>query len=329
MSLSSNKKLSIIYILQILKDYSDDNHFLTQKKIQDKLENIYDMRVERKAISTNIDSLIDFGFDIIKGPKGCYFVGRELEKSEVSFLIDAVFSSKAISSKQAQELTKELTNFLSVYDRKNYKYLYKATEITRTINNQIFFTIDILNEAIEKGKKVQFQYNWYNEKKELVPKNSGQPYVISPYFMINNGGKYYVVCNYDPFNNISNFRIEFITNIKILDEDTKPVTSLEDCKNGFDISAYINSNIYMFSSKEILAKLKLKNNYAVNIAVDWFGKNISIYKQNNEFIADVKVNEEALIYWCLQYSKYATILTPVTTREKIKRIIKDLEIRYN
>ena len=45
----SPKKLIIMNILDILKRYTDENHRLSQKEIQDILEREYDMTVERKA----------------------------------------------------------------------------------------------------------------------------------------------------------------------------------------------------------------------------------------------------------------------------------------
>ena len=41
MSSPGSKKLSILYILEILRDYSDENHLLTQAEIARKLFNIY------------------------------------------------------------------------------------------------------------------------------------------------------------------------------------------------------------------------------------------------------------------------------------------------
>ena len=45
------KKLTIMNILDILKRYTDENHRLSQKEIQDILEREYDMSVERKAVT--------------------------------------------------------------------------------------------------------------------------------------------------------------------------------------------------------------------------------------------------------------------------------------
>ena len=90
MSLPNNKKLSILYTLQILKDYSDEKHLLSQNEIAKKIYNLYGMECERKSIGTNIDSLIDFGYDIVKTNSGCFLASREFEASEIRFLIDAV-----------------------------------------------------------------------------------------------------------------------------------------------------------------------------------------------------------------------------------------------
>ena len=77
----------------------------------------------------NIEKLIDSGFDIIKGTKGYYLGEREFEPSEISFLIDAVFSSKTISGKMSQNLAEKLSKFLSKYKQKNYKYIYKYEDV--------------------------------------------------------------------------------------------------------------------------------------------------------------------------------------------------------
>ena len=64
-----NKKLSILYILEILRQYSNENNLLTQEDIIRKMYNLYGMECERKSISANIDMLIDMGYDIIKHTK--------------------------------------------------------------------------------------------------------------------------------------------------------------------------------------------------------------------------------------------------------------------
>ena len=58
------KKLIIIYILDILYKYTDADHRLSQRDIQQKLEKDYTMKVDRKAVKRNLMDLIDFGYPI-------------------------------------------------------------------------------------------------------------------------------------------------------------------------------------------------------------------------------------------------------------------------
>ena len=254
MATDTNKKLSIIYIYEILKEYSDENHLLKQQDIIKLIKQIYDMHCERKSIGNNIDFLIDLGFDIIKVPhKGCYLGERVLEPSEVSFIVDALFSSKSISGKQAKELSTKLSNLLSKYQRKKYNYIFKADEVNRTSNKELFYNIEIIQEAIENNKKISFNYIRPHYEKDNLQK----VYIVNPYFLVNNQGRYYLICNFDYYKEIGNYKVDFIKNIKILDEERKPITNIKGFERGIDISKYINEHIYVFGDKTINATIKL------------------------------------------------------------------------
>lgn len=325
MSYIGNKKLSILYILEILKDYSDENHLLSQSEIVKKLNTIYGMECERKSVGANIDNLIDYGYDIIKTQSGCYLAERDFEPSEIQFLIDAVFSSKSIDSKHSRELAQKLSKTLSTYQRKQYKYVYKADEINRTDNKQLFYNIDIINEAIEKKKQIKFFYNRFYYKDNGKKK---KPYIMNPYFLINNQGKYFLVCNYDYFDEIGNYKVDRINDIEILDTDVKPVTKLKGYENGIDIAKYANENIYMFGTQTVNATIRIDDNWTTAYVDEWFGKNARFYEENDIIYADITANETSLIYWCLQYGERLELVKPLSTREKIKKILEHMNERY-
>ena len=325
----NTKKLSILYLLKVLKEFSDENHPLTQEQIATKIENMSGIVCERKSISANINNLIDFGFDIQKanGKRGVYLAEREFELSEISFLVDAVFSCKSISSKQAKDLAQKLSKSLSVYEQKKYNYVYKTDEVARTDNKQIFYNIETIHQAIEENKQISFIYNRYNVDGNLVPRKQ-KPYIINPYFMVNSMGNYYLVCNNDYFDKIANFRIEEITDIKILDTEIKPATKHVGYENGLDIAKYINSNVYMFGDNQISVKLKFDNEYMVSQARKWFGKKIKIFQENDTYFGTLTTSEMSIIYWALQYCENVEIVEPQQTREKIKEISQNLSERY-
>lgn len=326
MALPSNKKLSILYTLQILKDYSDDQHLLSQQEIVKKIYNIYGMECERKSIGTNIDSLIDFGYNIIKTNAGSFLASREFEPSEIRFLIDAVFSSRSIDCKHSRELANKLSNFLSSYQRKQYTYIYKANEINRTNNKELFYNIDIINEAIEKNKQIQFEYNRFYYKENQKKK---KPYIVNPYFLINNQGKYFLVCNYDYYDEIGNYKVERIQNIKILDSDIKPINKVKGFENGIDIAKYANENIYMFATNSVNATIQIYDDWATAYVDEWFGKNARFYEKDKKIFADIIANESSLIYWCLQYGEVVELIKPLSTRQRIKEMVKEINKKYN
>ncbi len=326
--LPNNKKLSPLCILSILKESSDENHPLKQEQIIQKLYSKFGLELERKSVGATIDSLVDFGFDIVKTKNGCFLGEREFEKSEISYLVDAVFSSKSIDSDHARKLSQKLSNFLSEFERRKYKYIYKSDQIVRTDQKQLFYTIDILNEAIEKGKQVEFNYNRFYFDKAKNEEKKQKRYIINPYFMINNQGRYYLVCNLNCFDDIANYKVELISNIKILDSPAKPIKKLKNCENGVDMAEYANQNIYMFHNKTINATLKILSEYSAEYVAEWFGKNARFYLKDEVLFADVKVNEQAIIYWCLQYGETIELISPKETRNELIKKIDAMKKNY-
>ena len=54
-----NKKSSLILILKVLEEYSDEDHLLTQQQIIDKISQLYNIDLERKSVSNSISLLIE------------------------------------------------------------------------------------------------------------------------------------------------------------------------------------------------------------------------------------------------------------------------------
>lgn len=322
------KKSSILYILDILQTYTDKNHSLTYSVLAEKLRNIYDIVIERKTIARDIDILIDKGYDIKrKGNNGVALENRELEDGELIYLIDAVYSSRSIPTKYARDLIGKLTKNCSIYEKDKYKNVEKVDDGVKVDNKQLFYTIEILNEAIEKGLKVEFQYNVYDIDKKLKPKKDGKVYKVNPYYMVNNKGKYYLICNYDKYDNLGNYKIDCISNIKLTDENIKQLKDLPG-QEKFSLKDYMREHIYMFAGKSVDATLEISTEERINDVVNWFGEGASIYKQDGKIYVDLTVNEDSIIFWALQFGKSVEIVRPVETRNKIKAILKEMIVKY-
>ena len=325
-----DKKMAMFYILDILREYSDKDHLLKQKDIINKLHDIYLIDIERKTVSSTIELLIEYGYDIIKNNSGggYYLNEREFDENEIKYLIDAIYSSKSISGSQAKRISKKLYSKLSKFEQKDYSYLYKSTEINRSTNKDIFLNIELINEAIKERKKISFIYLSYDKKGKLSERRDGKRYYVSPYFLVNNFNKYYLICGSDYKDHHYNYRIEYMKDIVITKYDIRDYRDIETLGENFDITKHINDHIYMFGGDVITAKIELLNDDAITFVVDWFGNNAKIYEDNNKIFANIKSNDNAFFFWALQYQELIKVLSPEKMVTKIVNTLEDSIKKY-
>ena len=119
---TETKKMLNILILEILKDYSDMEHHLTQQEIMRKLKADYGIeKIDRRSVKANVISLRDMGYEIggldedDPDNDGYYWEEREFEDEELRILIDSVLFSKTLSDSAAKKLIEKLRGFGNIY----------------------------------------------------------------------------------------------------------------------------------------------------------------------------------------------------------------------
>lgn len=321
MIMIENKKASILLILKVLEEYSDEEHYLTHQQIIDKVYQIYDIQLERKSVAFAIELLQELEYDINKGPHGGFaLLSRNLDITEIQFIVDSIFSSKSLTGKQAKQIADKISSELSIYQRKDYSYLNKTTELNRSTNKDLFYNIDVIHEAMKRGKRVGFQYLTYDRSGNLMARKDGFQYIVSPYYLVNNFGRYYLICNYrEKYHAIQTFRIDYMMNIEIKEDwPIKRIESLEGMKDKrFSLSEYLNDHIYLFGGDVITAELEIEEEWAIQYVKDWFGDKAKLRIKDEKIVATVKCNETALIYWIMQYGEFMKVLTPSSLIEKV------------
>ena len=224
-----SKKLALIRILEILRRYSDANHPLTQEEIICRLKKDYGISIERKAVSRNYSLLREAGYEINSSQKGSYLESREFENSELKVLIDSVLSSKYITAKQSSSLIEKLSRLSNVYFKSHIKNVYSVNEWCKTDNQEVFYNIDTVNEAIDLDKKISFDYNKYGKDKKL---HKSSKHVVSPYQLILQNQRYYLMGKSEKYDDISYFRLDRITNMKIENEALVKINTVKGFERG-------------------------------------------------------------------------------------------------
>ena len=121
-------------------------------------------------------------------------------------------------------------------------------------NEQIYYIVDTINDAINERKQISFSYYEYTGLKEKVLRNKGEIYTISPYHLVWNDDYYYVVGYSEKRKKIVTFRVDRIASQPdILSADAVPVP--ED----FDIAEFTKQVFYMYDGEEVLVDLRCDN----------------------------------------------------------------------
>lgn len=109
------------------------------------------------------------------------FIDREFDIAELKLLIDAVESSKFITKSKSEQLVAKLTSFAGAFKGRELKRNLAVDGRIKPENEQIFYIVDVINEAINHRRKIRFQKTEYNIRKEVVLHNNGEKYTFSPY----------------------------------------------------------------------------------------------------------------------------------------------------
>lgn len=346
----TGKKLLIVNILDILRKYTDENHRLSQKEIADILRDKYDMQVERKAVKRNLMDLIEFGYEIeytetirvTPNPKtgepeenrmlSDFYLVRDFTDSELRLLIDSLLFSKHIPYAQCRALVGKLEGLSSKYFQSRIGHIRTMAD-NAPQNKQLFLNIETIDEAITNGKQIAFHYNSFGTDKKMHPRKSAdgsvREYVINPYQIAAANGRYYLICNYDKYDNVSNYRLDRITDIRLLDTPVKPMRQVRGLEHGLDLPKHMAEHIYMFGGESAPVTFTVKKNL-LNDVMDWFGSEITFLEETDDAVtAKVTVNLAAMRLWVLQYALYVRILSPQSLADNVRNDLQEAIKSYD
>ncbi len=315
MAKSAGQKLKILYLMKILLEQTDETHLLTVPELISRLAG-YGIAAERKTVYDDIETLRQFGLDIIMQKSkffGYYVAGRDFELPELKLLVDAVVSSKFITEKKSLELIKKLEGLASRYEAGKLQRQVYVSNRVKNMNESIYYNVDTLHEAIAEDKKVSFRYFEYTIKKERVYRKSGAKYNVSPAALVWDDENYYLVAHSDRRKYLTHYRVDKMDKIAKLDEDRS------DAVKDFNPADYSKKVFGMFGGEEEIVKLRM-NRALTGVVIDRFGKDITILPDGEEhFTVSVRVVLSPVFYgWIFQFGEMCEVCSPHSLKDELK-----------
>lgn len=321
-----HKKSALLRILQILQRYSDEKHPLKQEDMIKILNVEYGIPLERKAIGRNIQLLKDAGVEIASTRAGSWLAERDFTDAELRMLIDGVLSSKYVPEGYSKDLINKLCGLTSKYFKSHIKYIYAVGDWDKTDNQQVFLNIELIDEAIEKGKQIRFEYHKYGTDKKL---HKIRAHHASPYQLILHNQRYYLMAQNDWWKDVTYYRLDRMKNMTITEKPITPITTIDGYKDGINYKELSTALPYMFSDKPEWVEF-ITDEDLVDQIIDWFGKDIRIDKYGEKQVKiTVKVSPSAMEHWALQYAGYVTVTSPQSLIESIKTRLQTAVEKYN
>ena len=189
-------------------------------------------------------------------------------------------------------------------------------------NKQLFWSVEVIDKAITEKKQIAFRYTSFGTDKKQHPRlnddGNVKEYTVSPYQIAVANGRYYLICNTEPHDNVSHYRLDRIDDIQLLDTPARPAKTVQGLEHGLNLPKHMAEHVYMFSGGSEPVTFRMKK-HILDDVFDWFGTDISFSDESDdEVTARVEVNLKAMKLWAIQYGPYVTVLTPQKLAEEVK-----------
>ena len=300
-------KNRLLLVLDYLWKYTDEAHVVTIRELEAYLAG-KGIHANRKTLTQDLQTLESFGLDVVcnRSVQNRYFLAtRVFDYTEVRLLIDAVQSSRFITPRKSKALVKKLSAFVSEAQKQDVDQHLYVDGAVKSANEAIYRCVDVIQTAIAEKKKICFRYAEYDENKQQQLRYGGDDYLLSPYLLVWNSDRYYVVGYYERRGIVARFRLDRMLDPQVLDE-AQIVT-----ENAFDPGEFFTREFSMVDGKRCTVEL-LCENALMDSVIDRFGQDVPTrIADDTHFIVTADVELSNMFYaWVFASGGRMQILSP-------------------
>ncbi|MGH4120857.1 helix-turn-helix transcriptional regulator [Clostridium sp.] len=331
-----NKFYKFYKLIEILQQETDEEHILSMQNIQKRILEVTGYEIDRRTVYEYIKTLLELGFDISnysENKKGYFLQSRDFEEHEIRILMDCITACQFITLKKTNQLFGKLKKLNSDYVTNRLKDQLYVDNRSKSKNEQIYYNINNINEAVIENKKISFNYYHYNIGKEYIAMKaqdgSLKIYNVSPISMILKDDCYYLICTSDKYDTMTHYRIDRMQMVEVLDEARRNLKEIDELKEGFDVAAYAKKCINMYSGKDIKIAVRFKKKL-LDLVIDQLGEDVELINdKDGYFIASfIAKSSTGLSRWLLQLGSGAMVIEPLELINEIKEEVNKIKSLY-
>ena len=326
----NRQKIKLLMLFELLRKETDEGHPISRRQLCARLNGM-GVSSNVRTLSLDIGVLRENGFEVVsflKDKERFYFVPeRELSIPEIKILIDAVQAASFITDKKTAELVEKIAAIGGSHQAELLKKNMVCFNTRKHTNEAILYTVDTIEEAIVRRKKITFHYFHLNEKADRVyvttAGGSKKTYNVEPVALVFNEDNYYLMAYSSRHpGRTANYRVDRMDRVEIVEESTlsEEAVARIDSVADFTEQAF---KMYGGETEEVVLRF---DRTLVEPVFDKFGEDTAITLVDELACeATVRVQISPTFFgWLAQFGGKMKIVKPKKVLEWYSKNIKEI-----
>jgi len=317
-------KIKLLILYEILKQQTDEDHRITTKDLIKEL-NKHGISCDRKILYNDIKTLNENGFEVLteRAHQMEYYVPvAGFDDYELRILIDAVQSSQFITEKKTRQLEEKIVSLASSHKSNFVKENVTCFNDKKATNENIFYNVSDIAQAIRLGKKVKFKYFDLDLAGNRLYRKNGEFYLENPIDLAIIEDKYYMITYNEKHDDVTPYRVDRMDKVDVIEEKSikKKVKEAQELRN---------KAFSMFSGEEKIITLKFDKSITGQV-IDKLGHDFFCLEETDtSYTIRGKIDVSNTFYaWCFTFGNKINILGPedvvATYRTKLAQVLNNL-----
>ena len=324
------QKIKLIKLYELLRKETDEDHHISRVELCRRL-NEMGISSNVRTLSEDIKVLTANGFEVMSflkdKEKFFYIPEHELTIPEIKILIDALQAASFITEKKTAELVEKVAAMGGSHKAELLKANMVRFNTRKHTNEAILYTVDGIEDAIIRRKKIAFNYFHLNEKAErvYVTTSTGRlkRYYLEPVALIFNEDNYYLMAYNKKYpKRTASYRIDRIDHLEVVEDSFMSPEAIAKIDG---VAEFTEQAFKMYGGEPEDVVLQFERPL-VEPVFDKFGEDIPVMPVNDETLAaTVHVQISPTFFgWLAQFGERMQLISPAKVVKQYKKHIEQI-----
>lgn len=170
------QKIKLLKIMEIFRQETDEEHPMTKAELSERLVAM-NISCSPRSLIRDVKLLNEQGYEIMERlmghEKGYFVCDRSFSVPELKILIDAVQAASFVTDKKTGELIDKIAALGGSHRAGILKGNIVKFNTRKHQNETVYYTVDFIEDAIQRNKKIIFRYFDLNENGQKVYRRDG------------------------------------------------------------------------------------------------------------------------------------------------------------